>query len=162
AVNGDGSRLVTGDNHGEAVIWDTRTNRRVATVTAIPNLPIFSMDISDDGRWLAAATYELPPPGATGDGAKLYVTDLDAAQRGPRQLKIDGVVAIAFTADPHLMVVRRQDGRLQLVDTATGTVRKELAGPSMHGDCPRPYLNMSAGRRYFTTGCGQTAEAWDL
>jgi WD40 repeat protein len=164
ALNGDGTRLVTGDNFGEAIVWDTKTQRRLATRTAIPipNLPLFSMDVSDDGRWLAGATYLVAPPGLTGDEAKLYVTDLDAAQPAPRQLNIDSVVAVAFTTDPHLLLVRRQDGRLQLVDTTTGTVRNELAGPSLNGDCPAPYINMSPGRRYLTTGCGQTAEAWDL
>ncbi len=162
ALNGDGTRLVTGDNQGEAIIWDTGTHRRLATFNVFPNWPLHSMDVSDDGRWLAAVTYTVPSPGLTGDEAKLSVTDLDAARPGPRQLPIDSVVAVAFTTDPHLMVVRRQDGRLQLVDTTTGAVRKELAGPSVHGECGSPYLNMSPGRRYLTTGCGQTADAWDL
>jgi WD40 repeat protein len=162
AVNGDGTRLVTGDRRGEAIVWDTKTRRRLATLTVSPDLPLWPIDVSDDGRWLASVTYTVPSPGLTGDEAKLYVIDLDAARPGPRQLTIDSVVAVAFTTDPHLMVVRRQDGRLPLVDTTTGTVRKDLAGPRVHGECPSPYLNMSPGRRYLTTGCGQTAEAWDL
>jgi WD40 repeat protein/DNA-binding SARP family transcriptional activator len=161
ALNPDGSRLVTGDNHGEAIVWDTRTRRRLATLTAIPGGGVFSMDVSADGRWLVAATYTFPP-GLTGDNAKLYITDLAAAQPAPRQLGIDSVVAVAFTTDPRLLLVRHQDGRLQLVDTSTGTVRKDLADANVHDDCPHPYINMSPGRHYFSTGCGQTAEAWDL
>jgi len=165
ALSRDGKRLAVGDNTGKVVVWDTATRRRTAEFAALP-FATSGLTISSDGRFIAALAFFSPPDYLTGDNAHLSITDLEARPPTPVPVPTGPAVAIAFQPGGYDLFVRQQNGRLRVMDPATGATVRTVDTPVVRGQCSMPFLNLDPTGRFAATGCAESpqypAGVWDL
>lgn len=109
AISPDGHWIVTGDHHGDGMVWDASAGREYCELALkpYPGTAAFSRD----SRYLAVA--------AMGEAAQVY--DLT-----PRRLMFDlasvvgGINAIAFSRDGALLATSDGDALVRIYDARTG------------------------------------------
>lgn len=162
AASADGTRVLASGTNGTVYVWDAQTGR---LVHAVPDVTAFwadSLDISPDGRYIAAVG--LPAPFF--DEVRpwtFHVNIIDLAQTPPavRVLEDAPASAARFTADGRTLVtVDDDEGRVRYVDVERGTVERtlddEVAGPLLDGPDNRRFMVASG-----PWGDGQVA-VWEV
>lgn len=118
-----------------AVVWDVEGNAKRAEVSVLQNQSV-NVALSADGRVLATWGFhsEPNPTGARPDPAKdpgRVVQFWDAAtgkELGRARFDGYGAPAVALTPDGSLAAVAASAGTVQIVETKSGVVRRQLFG----------------------------------
>lgn len=129
SLSADGSRLLTGDDHGQAILWDVAEAKEIRRVTVKGWNT--ALALAPDGKTAllsqAAAQY-------TGQPTGIQLWDLESA-KPLHDLSKDfkmNVGAAAFTGDGKLLALgqgfNEGGGKLYFVDPATGKKTKEPGG----------------------------------
>ena len=125
----DGNSLISGGNDKLIRIWDWRTGRTIRTIRG-QSLPgaagrIYSLALSPDGRWLAAAG---PFPGKADE---LYAIRLYDFATGEMKALLKGhanlVTGIAFSRDSSRLVSGGYDRKIVVWDVAAARIAQQIA-----------------------------------
>jgi WD40 repeat protein len=127
AFTRDGKELATGSGDGTVKFWDP--DRRQGLISrSRDGGPVQCLAFSADGRALAAVD----------EGATLHVQDTLTGQEGARirlKLKVPrdphAAVKAAVSPDGGTVAVCWSGGTVEVLDAATGAVRKSLTGPGV-------------------------------
>jgi WD40 repeat protein len=154
AYSPDGRNIATGHEDGRLLLWDAASGAGLGELEGHTNW-VYSIDFSPDGRRLASTS---------ADG-RAILWDLDS---GEAQFTFPGVVrwvsALSFSPDGALLAVPEmaddqtgQDGRVNVWDTASGTLRLSLMSAG--------FVAFSPDGAFVATGAGGRgigATIWDL
>jgi WD40 repeat protein/mono/diheme cytochrome c family protein len=153
AFSGDGALLAAAGGNpgvkGEAVLWDTATNARLASMEGHDDC-IYGLAISPDGKTLATSSYDKL--------IKLWDT---ASGKEIRTLKdhIDAVYALAFTPDGSRLISASADRAVKVWDPATGQRLYSMSEPL---DGLNAVAVSPSGKLVAAGGLDKTIRTWSL
>jgi WD40 repeat protein len=146
AVSADGATLVASGINGALYIWDTETRSRVASVPDVTGFMAETLDISPDGRYVAAVGVPVSLHAQKTYAFRVVLVDVEQTPPTVRYLESGEVSAARFTADGRTLMALGDDGHIRYVDVRTGTVQRtleyEIAEPEVGA------LTMADNRRY--------------
>ena len=130
AFSADSKMLVSGDDSGMILLWDTLTGKLKATLNRRRGTSTHTLAFSPSGRFIASGHY---------DGVKLWDNTVKPKQQtddaiGDYQhtLEIRGhkdyVSKLVFSPDGKTLLTGSKDGTIQAWDTATGSHRYTVTG----------------------------------
>ena len=130
AFSADSKMLVSGDESGMILLWDTLTGKLKATLNRKRGTSTHTLAFSPSGRFIASGHY---------DGAKLWDNTVKPKQRAgyaigdyQHTLEFRGhkeyVSKLAFSPDGKTLLTGSKDGTIQAWDTATGSHRYTVTG----------------------------------
>ncbi|MFM8952678.1 MAG: WD40 repeat domain-containing serine/threonine protein kinase [Planctomycetaceae bacterium] len=187
AFSPDGSLVVTTSGNDTAMVWESRTGRRLMAVAAGPHAShskpgaVFGLDGSrmafrrqalfDSHSGEVAVPLErqgaVTAVAASGDGRLLaaglaigavYVTDFDTGRRLANLFgHTDGVHALAFSPDRRLLASGSLDGTIRLWDVTTGTELLVFRG---HEGSVEMVRFTPDGRRLVSSSTDGTVRIW--
>lgn len=130
AFSADSKMLVSGDESGMILLWDTLTGKLKATLNRKRGTSTHTLAFSPSGRFIASGHY---------DGAKLWDNTVKPKQRagyaiGDYQYTLefrghkDYVSQLAFSPNGKTLLTGSKDGTIQAWDTVTGSHRYTVTG----------------------------------
>ena len=124
AVSADGRKLVAGGSNGTVFVMDTETRR----VEEIPDVTVFDanlLDLSPDGRYLAALSVPVSHHQQGLLDWRLAVVDLEQTPRAVRYLRATRGEP-RFAANSRTIMTMDGFGRVQYLDVETGNVQRTV------------------------------------
>jgi WD40 repeat protein len=154
AFSGDGRKVASGDDHdGTVQLWDVATGRSLGQPMTVdqPNA-LLALAFSPDGHHVVAGYH---------DGLRLWNAESTQAE-GTVMTSTHGsvpLVSAAFTRDGGIVAGGREDGALELWDTAT---RKPLQDSPLLGHSSLIFgVAFGVGHQMASGGVDGTLRLWD-
>jgi DNA-binding SARP family transcriptional activator/WD40 repeat protein len=163
-VGADGRRIVAGGSNGAVFVFDTET-RQVQQVPGVTAFEADQIDLSPDGRYVAAMSVPLVEHSQGGLPWQLAVVDLEQTPPGVRYLPgHETRGGPRFTADSRTIIDVHGDGVVHYLDIATGEVRRTLALEPFADDDDFIALNGPENRRFVVAEALRhgSVVAWDV
>jgi serine/threonine protein kinase/WD40 repeat protein len=159
AISPDGGLIATATWHGRDVkVWDVEAGTRAWEWPC----DTANVSFSADGRWLV--TFTQPEiqgtPATTAGGYRLW--EVGTWRPGPTIPSPNSIGTAAFTRDGRLMAVHHADGRVPLIEPATGRAVATLDPPP---GAPRLIQSLAFGPdgRHLAAGTSEgVIQLWDL
>jgi WD40 repeat protein len=164
----DGQTLVTGDDQGVIILWDLPAGKVVRRWQATQW--ISSLGISPDGKTVAASQHT--PFNRFKNGLEEYVPHFHLwdAESGQSRLDLskeikEGMSAVVYSSDGkwlaagHGNVQTEKEGKIILIDPATGKKIRELAG---HSSGTNDLVFHPDGKHLFSCGRDQQIKIWNF
>lgn len=165
----DGRTLVTGDDQGVIIVWDLPAGKELRRWQATQW--IRSLGVSPDGRTVAASQHT--PFIRFKDGLEEHRPHFHFWDAGSGQSRLDlskeikvGMSAVVYSPDGKWLAAahgntqtEKNEGKVFLIDPATGTKIRELAG---HPVGTNDLAFHPDGRHLFSCGRDQMIKIWNL
>jgi WD40 repeat protein len=119
----DGSKVVASGTDGTVYIWDTASRLQIQTIPGAA-LSVTSLDVSPDGRYIAAVGLPVSEAAHGQDfDEKVVLIDLEQSPPSVRVLEGDDPSSAVFAADSRTIVTASGDGHVRYIDIGTGVVQ---------------------------------------
>lgn len=145
----EGKHLAAGNSHGEVVIWEAATGRRLHSLSAHREW-VSSVSFSPDGKTLATA----------GKDQRILLWDVESGARvSPPMVRHSGwITSLAFSPDGKVLASADRDGVILLWDL--GTLRPVELG--RHGQDSVNVVTFRDGRVLASGGDDGLIKLWDV
>ena len=144
----DGRRIVAGGSNGAVFVFDTDT-RRVQQIRGVSGFEADLIDISPDGRYVAAVSVPVASFAQGGLDWQLAVVDLEQAPPEVRYLPGHGTRGgPRFTADGEMIIDVHGQGLVHYLDVETGQVQRTLSFRPFTDNTDFIALNGPENRRF--------------
>jgi WD40 repeat protein len=163
-ASADGRRIVAGGSNGALFIWDTET-RQVQHIPGVTAFEADLIDMSPDGRYLAAVSVPVASHAEGGLAWQLAVVDLEKTPLEVRYLHSHETRGgPRFTADSDTIIDIHGEGLVHYLDVETGQVQRTLVLEPLSDDENFIALSGPENRRFVVAeGHIQGAVvAWDV
>jgi len=121
----DGRRIVAGGSNGAVFVIDTET-RAVQEIPGVTAFEADQIDLSPDGRYVAAVSVPVVEHSQGGLPWQLAVVDLEQTPPEVRYLGHETRGGPRFAADSRTIIDLHGDGLIHFVDVETGQTRRTL------------------------------------
>ena len=149
AFSHDGSRLLSGHEAGEVMVWDVETGEEVLSIHAHPGSALRHCTFSDDDRLIGTAGADT--------GFKVWDA-VSGEQRAVLDAGEDTFEIGAFSPDGWRIAIGCGDGSLRVWDVRAGTARQHLVG---HDAAVASCAFSADGRRLVSSSRHGELRAWD-